>query len=264
MSKVELLSVDTEIDFAPFKTRTPKLPRPKLLANALKDVKTRKFESENVNYSEGGMIIRGYGNVVGEGLRGYLEGDDQAINESGVYLTTISGVENFANADLVFDATRNHDTNGYDLNITTDAGNYAESWFSLGNTEGAFLGYGTNWYQVGSSLASIYTNNTEAVAVSSTNINLKRSITKPYVGKTGTYGISDSDYLINCTANTFTVTLPTAVGITGREYIVKNSGSGVITLDGNGAETIDGSANKTLNQYDSITVVSDGANWIIV
>jgi len=77
LTKVELLSVDTEIDFAPFKTRTPKLPRPKLLANALKDVKTRKFESENVNYSEGGMIIRGYGNVVGEGLRGYLEGDDQ-------------------------------------------------------------------------------------------------------------------------------------------------------------------------------------------
>jgi len=86
----------------------------------------------------------------------------------------------------------------------------------------------------------------------------------PYAAKTGTYTITTYDYLINCTSNTFTVTLPTAVSAEGRSYVVKNSGSGVITLDANGSQTIDGELNVTLNQYDSITVVSDGANWIIV
>jgi hypothetical protein len=88
--------------------------------------------------------------------------------------------------------------------------------------------------------------------------------TLPYVAKTATYTITDYDYTIDCTANTFTVTLPTAVGITGRIYIIKNSGAGVITVDADGTETIDGGANVSLaTQYDSVTVQSDGANWII-
>ena len=36
---------------------------------------------------------------------------------------------------------------------------------------------------------------------------------------------------INCTAGTFSVNLPTAVGIQGRVYILVNSGTGVITLE---------------------------------
>ena len=85
-----------------------------------------------------------------------------------------------------------------------------------------------------------------------------------YVAKTATYTATISDYTINCTANTFTVTLPTAVGITGRIYIVKNSGVGVITVDGDGSETIDGAATVVLGtQYESLTVMSTGASWII-
>lgn len=75
--------------------------------------------------------------------------------------------------------------------------------------------------------------------------------------------LPDEDDLIQCTSNTFTVTLPTAVGIEGTEFEVKNSGVGVITLDGDGSETIDGSLTKTLSFGDSIKVASDGANWII-
>lgn len=73
-----------------------------------------------------------------------------------------------------------------------------------------------------------------------------------------------TDYQIDCTANTFTVTLPTAVGIEGREYSIKNSGAGVITVACNGAQTIDDVATQTLYTGDNMHIISDNANWIII
>jgi len=91
-----------------------------------------------------------------------------------------------------------------------------------------------------------------------------KSVQYPYASKTATYTITDDDHTINCTANTFTINLPTAVGRIGKHFIIKNSGSGLITVDGNGTETIDGATTRTLIQYESINIASDGANWIII
>lgn len=86
-----------------------------------------------------------------------------------------------------------------------------------------------------------------------------------YVAKTGAYTATDADYVIDCTANTFTVTLPASSGRTGRILIIKNSGAGTITVDGNGAETIDGAATYSLSvQYETIQIMSDGTNWKII
>jgi hypothetical protein len=83
-----------------------------------------------------------------------------------------------------------------------------------------------------------------------------------YVAKTSTYSISSTDYLIDCTANTFTVTLPSAVGITGRVYVIKNSGTGVVTVATSLAQNIDAYSSFVLSvQYEAIQVMSDGANW---
>ncbi len=85
-----------------------------------------------------------------------------------------------------------------------------------------------------------------------------------YVAVTGTYAVLTTDYIVNCTSGTFTVTLPTAVGVTGKPYIIKNSGAGVITIATTSAQTIDGVSTKTLSsQYDAVTLVSNGANWIV-
>lgn len=87
---------------------------------------------------------------------------------------------------------------------------------------------------------------------------------RAYVAKTALYTLTATDDVVNGTSGTWTATLPTAVGVTGTEYTVKNTGAGVITVGTTSAQTIDGSTTQTLGQYESITVVSDGANWIVV
>lgn len=90
-------------------------------------------------------------------------------------------------------------------------------------------------------------------------------VTAAYTEETATYSVVEDDYFIDCTSNTFTVTLPTAVGFAGKIYVIKNSGTGAITIDTTSAQTIDGADNVLLNvQYQSLTVISDGANWKVV
>lgn len=91
------------------------------------------------------------------------------------------------------------------------------------------------------------------------------ALTLAYAAKTGDYTLTASDYTVDCTANTFTITLPTAVWIEGRIYNIKNSGTGVITINTTSSQTIDGGTTATIStQYENITVQSTGANWIIL
>lgn len=88
--------------------------------------------------------------------------------------------------------------------------------------------------------------------------------TMAYVAKTSTYPITTTDYTIDCTSGTFTVTLPTAIGSDGKIYNIKNSGTGVITVATTSSQTIDGALTRTLAQYDNLQIQSTGANWIII
>lgn len=76
--------------------------------------------------------------------------------------------------------------------------------------------------------------------------------------------LTSSDVVLECTSGTFTVNLPTAVGITGRVYFIKNSGAGVVTVDPSGAELIDGAASTVLSTTDGIQILSTGSGWIIL
>jgi hypothetical protein len=88
-------------------------------------------------------------------------------------------------------------------------------------------------------------------------------ITFPATGINATYTVGVNDYLIDITGNTITVTLPTAVGVNGKNYVIKNRGTGVVTVATDSSQTIDGANSKSLNNNDSIEIVSDGSNWII-
>lgn len=87
-----------------------------------------------------------------------------------------------------------------------------------------------------------------------------------YVAKTANYTLTAVDELVDCTSNSFNITLPTAVGISGRRHNVKNSGTGIITILTTSSQTIDGQASSaiTLPQYAELTVESNGANWMII
>ena len=78
------------------------------------------------------------------------------------------------------------------------------------------------------------------------------------------YTVLSIDYTVNCTSGTFTVTLPTAVGIEGKVFVIMNSGDGLITLEGTGAETIQGDVNQVIYQDESFTVQSTGTNYIVI
>lgn len=87
--------------------------------------------------------------------------------------------------------------------------------------------------------------------------------------KTGAYTLTatDSVILADATGAAFTVTLPTAVGISGTVYFVKriNAGGNNVTLDGAGAEVIDGATTYVLTaQWQSVTIISDGAAWFVL
>lgn len=84
-----------------------------------------------------------------------------------------------------------------------------------------------------------------------------------YVSKSASYTAAASDYLVNVTAAT-TITLPTAAGVTGKIYTVKNSGLGTVTVGTTGGQTIDGATSVALTPNATLRVMSDGANWIIV
>jgi hypothetical protein len=85
--------------------------------------------------------------------------------------------------------------------------------------------------------------------------------------KTTTYTATGDETVIPCSGSAFTVTLPAAANMTGKELtIVKTDSSltNIITIDGNASETINGSLTTTLNtQYESVTIVCDGSNWFI-
>jgi hypothetical protein len=84
-----------------------------------------------------------------------------------------------------------------------------------------------------------------------------------YTAKTTTYIATDQDYLIHCTG-TFTVTLPTATA--GRQFVVKNSGTGVITIDGNASEPIEAALTQVVNAGQSFTLCGTGTatGWVII
>lgn len=73
--------------------------------------------------------------------------------------------------------------------------------------------------------------------------------------------------LADSTAGAFILTLPTAVGATGKVITIKktDSSSNLVTIDGNSSETIDGSTTFVLGNINNfIKIVSDGTNWTII
>jgi len=90
------------------------------------------------------------------------------------------------------------------------------------------------------------------------------------ITKTANYTAAINDGLILCDASggAFTITLPTAVGNTGKTLSFKSISSALfnqVTIDGAGTETIDGYLTKKIvSKGDFLTIASDGASWVSI
>lgn len=186
----------------------------------------------------------------------------------------ISGL-NFANADLTFTGDREHEMGEFSMSWLRDGDrvldfNHADDTIGIGDLDS--VGNDTK-------ISIEDTNQVIELHANSqikTTVNGLSSIFLPYGFNPGgsmnystnainaTYDIAETDFLVVFTANTFTATLPTAVGIEGRTYILKNTGAGSITIDTDGG-TIDGNATYPLaSQYKYVQVISNGVNWLII
>jgi len=94
---------------------------------------------------------------------------------------------------------------------------------------------------------------------------VKSKVIPTYVATAVSLTANATQSTINVTATGQTITLPTAVGIQGKVYVIKFTAVGSVTVATTSAQTIDGATTAVLStQYESITVQSTGANWIII
>ena len=89
------------------------------------------------------------------------------------------------------------------------------------------------------------------------------------ITSTGSALVTDNLLRTNSTAGNITVTLPAcSTSPIGKRITVKDVGSGgnTTSVRGNGTDTVDGVVTyaTALTQYDSITVMNNGASWDII
>lgn len=105
-------------------------------------------------------------------------------------------------------------------------------------------------------------------STANSTLQVSGSIAYGYVAKSANYTATINDQTIECTANTFQVTLPTAVGITGRVYTIVNSGAGTITIATTSSQTfVNVVATPTTLSMATVgtrQVESNGANWMLI
>ncbi|MFP9114592.1 beta strand repeat-containing protein [Flavobacterium sp. RHBU_3] len=193
------------------------------------------------------------------------------INVTGNTYPTTTSAYDFGSSSLLWKNIWATTGNFSAINITTapTANTTGTIWLTRNTSTGAIEST-LPGYALATGLTTA-ANSSVPSATSNIVVNLSRIYgnlltLRAYAAKTAAYTILSTDDTIDFTgATTATATLLTAVGYTGKRFTIKNSGTGVITLATTSSQTIDGATTFTLpNQYSSITVQSDGANWKIM
>ena len=199
--------------------------------------------------------------------------DNTAYLMAGVYYQNAVWVHasNSANSNLmVFDPTAG--AKWYGSSNSSASWNVAENvnlWTNAGIWNG---GINTANNVIFNNTSSFYWENANTrlglrQSSPSSTLHLGGSFAVPVTSKVANYTLTETDYIVTVsTATSFTITLPTAVGITGRRYIIKALNmSGSVTIGTTSSQTIDGLTTRTLNvAYRAMEVVSDGSNWLII
>jgi hypothetical protein len=90
-TKVELISIDTEIDLPPFITKPGTPTPPTTTAVSVDSILMTKSVEANGNLSGDDVIVKGVGNNIGGGLKGLVIGDNKILQEDGIITPQING-----------------------------------------------------------------------------------------------------------------------------------------------------------------------------
>jgi len=131
----------------------------------------------------------------------------------------------------------------------------------------------THWFQNSGGTTALYMSSGAQVGFNTTTLysdaQFGKSVGFPIAPQFGSYSITGSDYMVEypVVGGGNTYTLPTAVGITGRQYVVSNSGTGVLTLATTSSQTFDNvtgvPTSLIIPAKSSITVNSNGTGWLV-
>jgi hypothetical protein len=158
----------------------------------------------------------------------------------------------------------------------TGGGGSPEAWALTGNTitEGNVLG------TKNTAPLNIIVNNVQRATFATTgNFGLGTSVTHSQLTTTSSVALGEivtvsadksllaSDYvvLVDASSQNITITVPTAIAVKSREYIVKKIDNSANTVTLSAATLIDGANQQVLSsQWDSIRIKSDNATWYII
>lgn len=220
------------------------------------------------------VINDGSGVLSAEATLSKVRGGTGADNSSVTFpssgtITTDSGNSTFTNKTFDADGTGNSISNIENADIKSAAA-IAYSKLNLSNS---ILNADIN-----SSAAIAYSKLSLSNSILNADINSSAAIARSKLAyevtqsKTANYTVLITDDVMFGNANSggasFTFTLPTAVGNSGKKLTfirTDNDLAKTITLDGNGSETIGGALTRLMHtQNESWVIYSDGSNWQIL
>lgn len=161
---------------------------------------------------------------------------------------------------------KNTSTGDVRIGLALDSQSYA---IGIDNSDSDKLKISTNEDDVGSStLLTLDSTGKLGLGVSSplTRLHISGGVTiePTSISSNTTLDETHSVVDVNATSGNIVLTLPSASGISGRQYIITKSdaSANTVTIDADGTETINGELNVVLNdQFDYITIRSNGTNW---
>lgn len=101
LTKVELMSIDTEIDLARFQTANGNPFGDTITAVGLDSILRSQSANANVIIEGSDVIVRGKGNVVTAGTKGVIVGDNQTLSDDGIVTKNLVITETINGAAVV-------------------------------------------------------------------------------------------------------------------------------------------------------------------
>lgn len=190
-------------------------------------------------------------NVIVLNIQNYNNTDpnNRVSNQAGVPFTTAKDAYDYLIFVLGFELGLVDSVNGAIGNVIVN----------LDSVLGQATGFGDGNYGI----------NINTGIASLTALNFQNPVVRTVINNDNVL-LTDGTVLANTISNQITLTLPTAASAfsagRGLVYNLKkiDTSANKLIVEGNGSETIDGELNVSLFAFESITIQSNGTNWLIL